>query len=204
MPVLVVGGGGYIGNHVVEKLIESGNKVRVFDKFYYGEKVKNDMEKISNVEVIEGDVSDLYSLTIALENVKSVVHLAGIVGDPASSIDKNLTRHINIVTTRMLKETVKAFRIPRFIFASSCSVYGASENIVDENASLNPVSLYAQTKIDSEKELLNDPYDYFQPTILRFATVFGHLIFSLHMLTTMESYLYSEESNIDHLSMFPI
>jgi nucleoside-diphosphate-sugar epimerase len=109
-----------------------------------------------------------------MNNVRAVVHLAGIVGDPASSLDDQLTRQLNIVTTRMVKEQVKAFKIPRLIFASSCSVYGASNEVVTESSGLHPVSLYAQTKIDAEQELLADSADEFNPIILRFATVFGH------------------------------
>ncbi len=174
LPILVVGGAGYIGSHLVRQLLEKNEKVRLFDKFVYEEDSIKSIKKNKNLEIINGDVSDLYSLTLALKGVKSVVHLAGIVGDPAASIDEGLTRHINIITTRMLKETVKAFKIPKFIFASSCSVYGTTENVVDEKGRLNPVSLYAQTKIDSEKDLLGDPADFFNPTVLRFATVFGH------------------------------
>ncbi len=173
-PILIVGGGGYIGSWVVERLLKENYKVRVFDKFLYGRSALADLEANRNLEIIEGDLSDLYALTRALSNVQAVVHLAGIVGDPAASFDPKLTRHVNVIGTRMLKETVKAFRISKFIFASSCSVYGASDKIVDENSNLNPVSLYAQTKIDSETELLEDTYDDFHPTILRFATVFGH------------------------------
>jgi nucleoside-diphosphate-sugar epimerase len=174
LPILVVGGGGYIGTHVVEKLLREKYKVRVFDKFLYSRNVFSDMEHNRNLEIIEGDITDLYSLTMALKNVQAVVHLAGIVGDPAAKLDEKLTRHVNIVSTKMLKESVKAFQIPKFIFASSCSVYGASSKLVTEHSPLNPVSLYARTKIDSENELLYDPIDDFHPTILRFATVFGN------------------------------
>jgi nucleoside-diphosphate-sugar epimerase len=174
LPVLVVGGGGYIGTHVVAQLLAGGHRVRVFDRFFYGKQAIADFAGQPRFEVMEGDISNIYELTLALQDVGSVVHLAGIVGDPACSVDDQLTRHINIVNTRMLKESVKAFGIPRFVFASSCSVYGASEAIVAEGSKLNPVSLYARTKIDSEQELLSDTYDLFHPTILRFATVFGH------------------------------
>lgn len=174
LPVLVVGGGGYIGSHVVEQLLAEGFLVRVFDTFRYGRNVLADFQNNPNLELIEGDISDIYKLTLAMQGVGSVVHLAGIVGDPACAVDPELTRHVNIVSTRILKESVKAFGVRRFIFASSCSVYGSSAKEVSEKDKLNPVSLYAQTKIDSENELLQDTYDAFHPTILRFATVFGH------------------------------
>ena len=174
LPVLVVGGGGYIGSHVVEKLLKEGFKVHVFDKFIYGKEVLSDLAKNKNLELIEGDISDIYSLTLALTDVQAVIHLAGLVGDPACALDDKLTRHINIVSTRMLKESVKAFRIPKFIFASSCSVYGSSEEEVNETSPLNPVSLYARTKIDAENEIMQDQFDLFHPTVLRFSTVFGH------------------------------
>ena len=173
-PVLVVGGGGYIGTHLVEILLNSNYRVRVFDKFVFGRGVLGDLENHPDLEVIEGDVSNIYLLTLALRDTQAVIHLAGLVGDPASSIDDNLTQHFNIVSTRILLESVKALRIPRFIFASSCSVYGASDEKVNESSQLNPVSLYAESKIDSENEILRSAGDYFHPTILRFATVFGH------------------------------
>jgi nucleoside-diphosphate-sugar epimerase len=100
--------------------------------------------------------------------------LAGLVGDPACSLNADFTRHANIVATRMAKEVAQSLGVHRFIFASSCSVYGVSDKEVSETDALNPVSLYAQTKIDSEKELLFNNRDDFFVTILRFATVFGH------------------------------
>ena len=84
------------------------------------------------------------------------------------------TRHANIIATRMAKEVARSLGIHRFIFASSCSVYGASDREMREGDELNPVSLYAETKIDSERELLFSVRDDFFVTILRFATIFGH------------------------------
>lgn len=174
LPILVVGGGGYIGSHVVEQLLEAGFLVRVFDAFQYGRQVLADLINNPNLELVEGDISDIYKLTLAMQGVGAVVHLAGIVGDPACAVDPELTRHVNIVSTRILKESAKAMGARSFIFASSCSVYGATLEQADETSQLNPVSLYAQTKIDSERELLEDMHDAFHPVILRFATVFGH------------------------------
>jgi nucleoside-diphosphate-sugar epimerase len=172
-PVLVVGGGGYIGSHVVSQLLEAGFKVRVLDTFSYSPASLDHLKDDPDLEIHVGDVSDLFAMTLALKGVRSVIHLAGIVGDPACAVDDDLTRHINIATTRMLKESLKAFQIPQFIFASSCSVYGFSDQLVNEKSNINPVSLYAQTKVDAEREILQDTFDEFHPTILRFATVFG-------------------------------
>ena len=103
----------------------------------------------------------------------SVVHLAAVVGDPACEQDKQNALEINYAATRMMVEIAKGHGIGRFVFASSCSVYGASEFIVDEQSATEPISLYGKTKIDSEKVLLDARTDAFHPIILRFATVFG-------------------------------
>jgi nucleoside-diphosphate-sugar epimerase len=89
-------------------------------------------------------------------------------------VDPAFTRHTNVIVTRMAKEVAQSLGVSRFVFASSCSVYGMSDREVSEKDELNPVSLYAQTKIDSERELLATARDDFFVTVLRFATVFGH------------------------------
>ena len=173
-PILIVGGGGYIGSVLVEELLKRGKKVRVFDKFIYNKSVFKGIRNVKNLELIEGDISDIYALTLAVKDTKAIVHLAGIVGDPAAKIDEKLTRHVNIASTRLLKETAKAFGVEKFIFASSCSVYGLTNKLQDEKSKPKPISLYAKTKVDSERELLSDSADTFHPIVLRFATVFGH------------------------------
>jgi nucleoside-diphosphate-sugar epimerase len=173
-PVLVIGGAGYIGSYTVDLLLKQGKKVRVLDRLMYGIDPLKDFISHSNFELINGDATDITKLTFAMRDASAVVHLAGLVGDPACAVDQELTRHTNIIATRMAKEVAQSLGIRRFIFASSCSVYGVSENEVDEFDELNPVSLYAQTKIDSERELLYSVRDDFFVTVLRFATVFGH------------------------------
>ncbi len=173
-PVLVVGGGGYIGTHVVEQLLKNGFPVRILDRFIYSKKPIQEFLSDPRFEYIEGDITDIMKLSTAMSGVSAVVHLGGLVGDPACSVDPAFTRHANVISTRMLKEVAISLGIPRFVFASSCSVYGSNEKEVDETSDLNPVSLYAQTKIDSEKELLSCVDESFCLTILRFATVFGY------------------------------
>ena len=173
-PVLVIGGAGYIGSHTVELLLQRGRQVRILDRLMYGRDSIQEFLLNKNCELVEGDATDIAKLTQAMKGASAVVHLAGLVGDPACAVDANFTRHTNIIATRMAKEVAHSMGVPRFVFASSCSVYGVSDQEVCEKDALNPVSLYAQTKIDSERELLASHRDDFFVTILRFATVFGH------------------------------
>jgi nucleoside-diphosphate-sugar epimerase len=173
-PVLVIGGAGYIGTHAVEQLLQRGHSVRVLDRLMYGQSSLDDFVPNPRFSFVEGDAADISRLTEAMRGVSAVVHLAGLVGDPACAVDPDFTRHTNIVVTRMVRAVAQSMGVRRFIFASSCSVYGVSDQPCDELSPLNPVSLYAQTKIDSERELLTNTPDDFFITILRFATVFGH------------------------------
>lgn len=172
-PVVVTGGAGYIGSHVVAQLLDRGYSVRVLDSLMYGSDSIQQFLENPKFELIQGDVTDIVSLTSALSNASSVIHLAGLVGDPACAVDARYTKHTNIIATKLIKQVAHSMGVHRFIFSSSCSVYGVSDTEVSEVDGLNPVSLYAQTKIDSENELLAHVPDDFIVTILRFATVFG-------------------------------
>jgi nucleoside-diphosphate-sugar epimerase len=173
-PVLIIGGAGYIGSHTVELLLQRGYHVRVLDRLMYGPDSLRDFASNPAFEFIEGDATSIAKLAQAMKGASAVVHLSGLVGDPACAVDPEFTRHANIIATRMAKEVAQSMGIQRFVFASSCSVYGVSDREVSETDALNPVSLYAQTKIDSERELLSGVRDNFCVSVLRFATVFGH------------------------------
>jgi len=171
--VLIIGGAGYIGSHLVELLLDEGEQVVVLDRLMYGKKSIQKFISHQNFKLIQGDATDIAALTNAMRDVSSVVHLAGLVGDPACAVDENFTRHTNIVATKMVKQVAQSMGIHRFVFASSCSVYGVSDFEIDEGGKLSPVSLYAKSKVDSEEELRSSVSDDFIVTILRFATVFG-------------------------------
>ncbi|OGM19462.1 hypothetical protein A2686_01065 [Candidatus Woesebacteria bacterium RIFCSPHIGHO2_01_FULL_38_10] len=172
--ILVTGGGGYIGTHVVGQLLARNYKVRILDPLVFGQGVLKDLKKNKNLEIVQAEIGDLYQLSLALKDVNEIIHLAGLVGDPACALDKDFTIRMNILSTRVIKDLSKLFNIKKFIFASSCSVYGSTNKKANEESKLNPISLYAKTKIDSEKELLNDDTKNFHPVVLRLATVFGH------------------------------
>jgi nucleoside-diphosphate-sugar epimerase len=125
------------------------------------------------LELMIGDCRNLQSVIRAVDGVESIVHLAAIVGDPACAQDHETALQVNYAATRLLVEVAKGHGIQRFVFASSCSVYGASEDFLTEDSPVNPISLYARTKVDSEIALLKASDRSFRPTILRLATVFG-------------------------------
>jgi nucleoside-diphosphate-sugar epimerase len=171
--VLVIGGAGYIGSVLVRKLLDHGYSVTVLDALLYGDESIRDLYNRPDFELIHDDMRNVEAVVRAMQYADAVVHLGALVGDPACALDEKLALEINLAATRMIAEVARGFGIQRFIFASTCSVYGASDQLLDERSALNPVSLYARTKIDSERVLLALNDDRFAPIILRFATVYG-------------------------------
>lgn len=171
--ILVIGGAGYIGSILCRRLLARGYQVRVLDALLYGDDAIRDLIDQNKIEFIEGDSRNIIAVSQAIKDMEAVVHLGEIVGDPATALDEQMTREINIAATRMIAQVSKGYGVKRFIYASSCSVYGASEQTLDEQSQLNPVSLYAKAKIEAEQTLLKLNDDLFNPIILRFATVYG-------------------------------
>jgi nucleoside-diphosphate-sugar epimerase len=171
--VLVVGGAGYIGSLLSERLLQIGYKVRVLDALLYGKEPLRAVISHPDFQLLVGDCRNIRDVVRAVKDVDAIVDLAAIVGDPACEQDQAAAREINYGATRMLIEVAKGHGVDRLLFASSCSVYGATDFEMDERSEVNPISLYAQTKVDSEKALLAAQSENFHPTILRFATVFG-------------------------------
>jgi nucleoside-diphosphate-sugar epimerase len=171
--VLVVGGAGYIGSVLVRKLLNRGWRVRVLDRLLYGEEALSELYGRPGFELIQGDFRNVEAVVRAVRGMGAIVHLGAVVGDPACALDEEFTFEVNLAATRMIAEAGKGYGIRRFIFASSCSVYGASEELLDERSKLAPLSLYARTKIESERLLLSIASEGFSPVLLRFATVCG-------------------------------
>jgi nucleoside-diphosphate-sugar epimerase len=171
--VLVIGGAGYIGCSLVRRLLEEGRRVRVLDNAVYGLEPIQDLLHHPNLDYVDGDSRNIQDVVKAMHQVSSIVHLAAIVGDPACELDHKTTIEINYAATRMLIEIAKGYGVERFLFASSCSVYGATDEAMDENSTVEPVSLYGETKVSSEQALLESATANFHPVIMRFATVFG-------------------------------
>lgn len=171
--VLVIGGAGYIGCCLVERLLMEGHHVRVLDNAVYGVEPIQNLLNHPNLDYVYGDCRNIQDVVKAMHQVSSIVHLAAIVGDPACELDHRTTIEINYAATRMLIEVAKGSGVKRLLFASSCSVYGATDELMDENSAVEPVSLYGETKVSSERALLESATGNFHPVIMRFATVFG-------------------------------
>src|SRR6202048_3754123 len=171
--VLVLGGAGYLGSVLVRQLLEMGRRVRVLDSFMCGEQALEPVKSHPNLEVVRGDVRDVGVVVRCMRGCDAVIHLAGIVGDPACEENKELAVEVNRAATRMLANVARECGLRAFCFASSCSVYGASELFVNEESAVNPLSVYSETKIDSERILLGAKTATFAPTILRLGTLFG-------------------------------
>ncbi len=173
--VLVTGGAGYLGSHLVRKLISKGYNVRVLDSFLFGEESLRDIANNPRLEIVKGDIRHIEDMVNSLKGIDAVIHLAAIVGDPAC--DKNNTHSIevNLESTKALLELCKRMKIRKFIFASTCSVYGASDNILTETSEVNPLSLYALSKMHCEQIILDrvKDNDFLVPVIMRLSTLQG-------------------------------
>jgi FlaA1/EpsC-like NDP-sugar epimerase len=171
--ILVIGGAGYIGSALLPKLLDKGYHVRLLDLLLFGTEPIADWMSDPELEMVQADFRQVEKVVDAIRDVDAVIHLGAIVGDPACALDEELTIEINLIATRMIAEVAKGSGVQRLIFASTCSVYGASDQLLDEHSLLNPVSLYARSKIASEKVLRQLADDHFTPVILRFGTIYG-------------------------------
>lgn len=172
--IVVLGGAGYIGSVLTRQLLAAGYRVTVLDKFMYGGESLIGVEDNKNLTIHHVDTRNIDEVVGHIESAGGVVHLAELVGDPLCKDRPRLTLETNYLATCSLARTCTYLQVPRFIYMSSCSVYGASSTgILTEDSPLNPVSLYAQTKINSERALLSMGSSDFAPTIFRLGTAFG-------------------------------
>lgn len=172
--ILVIGGGGYLGTVMVRRLLEENYTVRILDSFIYGKKPVENFRKNPKVDIIEGDIRNIETVNSVMTGVSAVILLAAVVGDAASVNRPEQTIETNFLASQMIASACRLKNINRFIYASTCSVYGVGKAILDEDAPLNPVSLYAKTKISSERSILNNSGGEFAPVIMRMSTLYGY------------------------------
>jgi nucleoside-diphosphate-sugar epimerase len=171
--ILVTGGAGYIGSVLTRKLVLSKYNVKVLDSLIFGQDGISDLVSDNLVNLFVDDIRNKKIIADVLKDVDCVIHLAAIVGGPLCSKIPKAAKQINEFATKHIIDSCKKAGVQRFIFASTCSNYGSALETVNEDTPLESLSLYSETKVKSEFNILNHQEENFEPCVLRFATAYG-------------------------------
>ncbi len=171
MKVLLTGHDGYIGSVMVPMLIAAGHEVVGVDTLFFSNH-KAEPRRKSMLE-LQQDIRDF--VPAGVEGVEAVIHLAALSNDPLSQINPELTYEINHRASVRLAILAKEAGVQRFLYASTCSVYGVAnqEDLVTEDTGLHPLTPYAISKVRVEDDLSQMADDTFSPVFLRNATAYG-------------------------------
>jgi len=169
MKILLTGHLGYVGSVMINQLTKKNFDVLGCDVGYYPRNFTS-IEN-NNYSSLKKDIRDLDEND--LKDCSAIIHLAALSNDPLGEINPNLTHDVNYLATINLAKLAKKHGVERFIYSSSCSIYGGNSLLVDENSELDPLTAYARSKVNSEKDLLKEKNENFHPVILRNATVYG-------------------------------
>lgn len=179
MHVLVAGGAGYIGSVLCPLLAEKGHKVTVLDRCYFGNPFTQSQTRTPSaplgpeINVVRADVRNFDPAI--LRGVETIVDVSGISNDPSCELEPELTKGVNIDGGKRLSRYAKEAGVRRYVYSSSCSVYGHGEGLgLTETSGRHPVSLYARAKAEMEDVLFGElKSNSFEVVALRLATVFG-------------------------------
>lgn len=172
MRILLTGHNGYIGSVMAPILRTAGHDVVGCDTYFYGDCTLGD-ETSEKLPVLKKDIRDLVEED--LKGFDAVVHLAALSNDPLGDLDSDWTYDINHLGSVHLAQLAQKTGVTRFIYASSCSMYGASggDDLLDENAALKPITPYAISKVRTEEDLDKLADSGFSPVYMRNATAYG-------------------------------
>ena len=169
MNVLVTGGAGYIGSVMSRILLEKGYNVTILDRLFFGtDSIKDIADQIT---LIKDDVR--FFKPELLKGIDAIFDLAALSNDPCGELDQEKTLEINYKGRVRVADLAKKYGVKKYVFASTCSVYGFQEGLINEESSLNPLTTYAKASMIAEKEILPLVNKDFSATVLRQATVYG-------------------------------
>ena len=174
MKILVTGGAGYLGSVLIPKLLARGHRVRVIDIGYFGVGHLRGLQP--GIDLVREDLRRVHEhrfLTDLLDGIDCILHLAAISNDPSAELYPELTDEINFRTTVALAEAAKSRGIG-LVFSSSCSVYGEGSGELTEDSNVNPLTVYAVSKVKAEQQLTEMADIRWKPVILRNGTLFGY------------------------------
>ncbi|MCQ4271373.1 NAD-dependent epimerase/dehydratase family protein [Pseudomonas kuykendallii] len=174
-PILVTGGAGFIGSHLVDALLASGQRVRVLDDFSTGKRDNLPLHD-ERLEVLEGNVADADCVLTAMQGCAAVAHLAAVASVQASVDDPVATHRSNFIGTLNVCEAMRTHGVKRVLFSSSAAVYGQNGEgaAIDEDTPKSPLTPYASDKLASEYYL-----DFYrrqhglEPAVFRFFNIYG-------------------------------
>jgi nucleoside-diphosphate-sugar epimerase len=167
--VLVTGGAGYIGSVMSRILLEKGYNVTILDRLFFGtDSIKDITDQIT---LIKDDVR--FFKPELLKGVDAVFDLAALSNDPCGELDPEKTLGINYRGRVRVANLAKKYGVKKYVFASTCSVYGFQEGLINEESGLNPLTTYAKASMMAEKEILPLADKDFSAAVLRQATVYG-------------------------------
>lgn len=173
--ILLIGGAGYVGSVLAEELLARGYAVRILDRLYYGEESLRNIG--DRVELIVGDMRTGESAVF--DGIDAVINVGGLSNDPTAEYNPKANYEMNTIASAKLAVLCKEQGVPRYVFASSCSIYdlgvgnGQKDFLQDESSTVNPRAAYSRSKYDAEQALLKMADNDFCPVILRKGTIYG-------------------------------
>lgn len=172
MKILITGGAGYIGSVITNLALNAGHEVKAVDVLWFNKQIPLVHYNNPAYQFIKADICNTAITESLVSDVDFIVHTAAVVGDPASKLFPELTRQINYDATINLINKAEEKGVKGFVFFSTCSNYGISDGMATEESALNPLSLYAETKVDVERYLM-DKVKNLDWVIGRLSTVYG-------------------------------
>lgn len=170
MKVVVTGGAGYIGSMLVRMLVDKGFDVTVLDRLFFGRESLKEVE--NKIKIVKEDIRSFDPML--LEGADCVMDLASLSNDPSGDLDPEKTMEINYKGRVRVATLAKKYKVPKYILASSCSVYGFMKDTANEHTQTNPLTTYAKACVNAENDTLNMSDKNFSVTSLRQATVYGY------------------------------